>query len=55
MKELDEMQKAINCLALELPEPVYNDVVRRWKALRVVIEQQKSPDVFADPLDGSHA
>jgi hypothetical protein len=52
MKELDEMQKAINCLALELPEPVYDDVSRRWKALREKIKQLEAIDAPVDPLVG---
>lgn len=38
----DEMNKAIKCLALELPEPVWKDVNEKWQSLRnMVIESNK--------------
>jgi len=32
MESLENMDKSIRCLALELPEPVYDDVAAKWKA-----------------------
>ena len=33
-----EMQKSVNCLALELPEAVHEDVKKRWKKILEYIE-----------------
>jgi hypothetical protein len=32
-----EMDKAITCLALELPSPVYDDVEKRWENLKTFV------------------
>jgi hypothetical protein len=34
IKNIAEMQKSINCLALELHESIYDDVNARWTKLR---------------------
>jgi hypothetical protein len=34
MPELDEMEKCVRCLALELPGQVHDDVCRIWNALK---------------------
>lgn len=49
---LDEMRKAIVCLALEVPEAVYTDVVLRWSAFVAEYERLVERDAAAQPLIG---
>lgn len=35
----DSMDTCIRCLAIELPEAVYNDVLKTWTALKVEIDR----------------
>lgn len=41
MNSIHEMEKCIECLRLELPEPVMNDVVALWNAVLEEIEWVK--------------
>jgi hypothetical protein len=38
MDAIAEMDKAVRCLAIQVPESVYDDVKRRWDA---VVAQQR--------------
>jgi hypothetical protein len=44
-KEIEEMEKAIRCLALELPEVVHTDVMRLWNNLKRAFQSDNTaPD-----------
>lgn len=49
MKELDDMQLSVNCLALEVPEAVHVDVRRRWAALKAAVEKLTSTNTLSTP------
>ena len=38
-KQIEEMEKCVQCLALELPETVHKDVRKRWNNLKKEIEK----------------
>lgn len=40
-KLIKDMDRSILCLALELPEPIYKDVAKKWKALKTELEKSK--------------
>jgi hypothetical protein len=37
---IDEMDKSVRCLAIELPELVWNDVNGRWQAIKNALVQK---------------
>jgi hypothetical protein len=39
-EEISQMDKCVKCLALELPEAVWEDVQRKWNNLKVKLEQE---------------
>jgi hypothetical protein len=42
--EIEEMDKCVKCLALELPGPVHDDVLRIWTNLKDAIEDEQNPN-----------
>jgi hypothetical protein len=42
--EIAEMEKCVQCLALELPEAVHKDVRRIWNNLKEAIEEEQNPN-----------
>jgi len=41
-KEFKDMQQSITCLAAQLPEAVYNDVAKKWDALKKKMDRPVS-------------
>ena len=52
-KEIDEMQKAINCLAIELHPDVWEDVNKRWVAVLKLLKETK-PEPYNYGIESLH-
>jgi hypothetical protein len=44
-KLIEEMDKSILCLAIELPESVHSDVYNKWEALKNAIIIQRGNEI----------